>query len=240
MLSGPHYNDFILEVIACSIEDAVEAEKGGANRLEVIRDLEAGGFTPPLDLVREICDKVSLPLRVMLREERGFALTQKGTMEKLCGVANDLNGLKVEGVVLGFLDGTAVNVELTKKILSFAPDLKATFHHAFEETGDKLAAISEIKQIRNVDTILSHGGFGAQAERVENLAAYSAAAAPNISVLAGGRIDIAMIKAIGEATGIREFHVGRAARENGRVSASRVAALVSAAFQAKSRQLELS
>ncbi|HTH37337.1 MAG TPA: copper homeostasis protein CutC, partial [Pyrinomonadaceae bacterium] len=59
---------FVLEVIACSVEDAVNAEKGGADRLEVIRAIEHGGYTPPLDLVREIQDSVSLPLRVMLRE----------------------------------------------------------------------------------------------------------------------------------------------------------------------------
>ena len=41
----------LLEVIACSVADAVEAEKGGASRLEIVRDLGRGGLTPPLELV---------------------------------------------------------------------------------------------------------------------------------------------------------------------------------------------
>ena len=45
---------FVLEVIACTVEEAVEAEKGGADRLEIIRDFEAGGYTPPLELVKKI------------------------------------------------------------------------------------------------------------------------------------------------------------------------------------------
>lgn len=58
----------LLEVIACSVGDAVEAEKGGASRLEIVRDLGRGGLTPPLELVAEIKRAVNVPLRVMLRD----------------------------------------------------------------------------------------------------------------------------------------------------------------------------
>ncbi|HEX7332112.1 MAG TPA: copper homeostasis protein CutC [Pyrinomonadaceae bacterium] len=44
----------ILEVIICSVTDAIEAQKGGASRLEVVRDLERGGLTPTIQLVRAI------------------------------------------------------------------------------------------------------------------------------------------------------------------------------------------
>jgi len=44
----------VLEVIACSVADALEAQKGGASRLEVVRDLERGGMTPSLELVDRI------------------------------------------------------------------------------------------------------------------------------------------------------------------------------------------
>ena len=53
----------LLEVIACSVADAVEAEKGGAKRLEIVRDLGRGGLTPPLELVAQIKHAVDLPLR---------------------------------------------------------------------------------------------------------------------------------------------------------------------------------
>lgn len=222
----------VLEVIVCSIEDAVEAKKGGAHRLEVIRDLESGGFTPTLDLVGEMCEKVALPVRVMLREQPGFHLSVGESLAKLSRAASALNDLRVDGVVLGFLKGGQVDVRSTRRLLSFVPGLKATFHHAFEETGDKLEAINELKRIEHVDRILSHGGFGPDRERIQNLSAYASAAGPEIEVLAGGRIDEQMIRAIGKHANIREFHVGRAARENGRVRASRVEALVKAARRA--------
>ena len=59
MAERPHEKTpLVLEVIACSVEDAIEARRGGADRLEVISHFEVGGLTPPLELVREICQAV--------------------------------------------------------------------------------------------------------------------------------------------------------------------------------------
>jgi len=212
----------VLEVIACSVEDAVEAENGGANRLEVVRDLASGGYTPPLELVRQIRSRVMLPLRVMLREQAGYGLTEVIAVEKLCCVANELNRMNVDGVVLGFLSGDEIDMEMTRKILSCAPKLKVTFHHAFEDTNEKPAAINEIKRIGQVDRILSHGGTGTVWERIGNLTLYAETAKPEIRILAGGRIDLEMINLLRQNTKIREFHIGSAVRENGHVSANRV------------------
>ena len=64
----------ILEVIACSLTDAIEAEQGGAGRLEIVSELKRGGLTPSFDLVAEIKQRVAIPLRVMLRESEGFGM----------------------------------------------------------------------------------------------------------------------------------------------------------------------
>ena len=45
----------LLEVIVSSLEDALEAEQGGAGRLEVVRNLELGGLTPSFEIVQRIC-----------------------------------------------------------------------------------------------------------------------------------------------------------------------------------------
>jgi copper homeostasis protein len=56
----------LLEVIVCSVADAVEAERGGAGRLEIVRDLHQGGLTPSLELVREIKLATELPVRTSI------------------------------------------------------------------------------------------------------------------------------------------------------------------------------
>jgi copper homeostasis protein len=219
---------FVLEVIACSVEDAVNAEKGGADRLEVISGFEFGGYTPPLDLVREIQNAVRIPLRVMLREEACYGLTEVVSMERLFCVANELDKMNVDGVVLGFLQGGQVDVSLTGKVLACAPNLNATFHHAFEETDDKSAAIEAIKDIGQVDRILAHGGMGSTAQRIELLGGYAASADPEIQIIAGGRIDVQLIRELRRRTQIREFHIGNAARSNGMVDVGQVQRLAEA------------
>ena len=65
----------ILEVIATTVADALTAERGGADRLEIVSAMEHDGLTPNLALTRRIRDAVSIPLRVMLRPQAGFAIS---------------------------------------------------------------------------------------------------------------------------------------------------------------------
>jgi copper homeostasis protein len=220
----------LLEVIACSVSDALEAQKGGAARLEVVSHLELGGLTPKFDLVREIKQAVDLPLRVMLRESAGYDVKSNDEFDKLCTAARDFEALGIDGLVLGFLDDGKVNVELTARILTYAPIVKVTFHHAFEDASEKLSAISAIKSLPQVDRILSHGGPGDLNSRIRCLSEYQRAATPKFEIIAGGGIDSTNISIVRRATGISEFHVGRAARDkfeiNGEVRRKLVAGLV--------------
>lgn len=217
----------LLEVIACSVTDAVEARKGGANRLEIVRDLKRGGLTPTFELVHEIKQAVDLPLRVMLRESDGFATSGPHEIDRLCVAAERFASLGVDGFVLGFLHSGEVDVELTRRVLACAPQMRATFHHAFENASDKLRALSAIKHLPQVDRVLSNGGTDDLQLRVQRLGAYAETAAPELIILAGGGIDGDAIVHIARETRIREFHVGRAARAQFAVEGAVEASLVS-------------
>ncbi len=80
----------VLEVIACSVSDAVEAQHGGAGRLEIIRDFERGGMTPPLKLVQDILGAVRLPVRVMLRDTERYEIVGEVEKAKLCDAGSSL------------------------------------------------------------------------------------------------------------------------------------------------------
>jgi copper homeostasis protein len=223
-------NKLVLEVIACSVADAIEAEKGGANRLELISHFEVGGLTPPTELVREILAAVRIPVRVMLRENEGYAVSGEAELEKLCAAAREIAGLKVDGLVLGFLSDGAPDFDPMKRILACAPSLKATFHHAFDEASDPIEVINGLKQLGQVDLILTSGGGGDWSQKITLLADYQLNAAPGISILVGGGVNAQVIGLIRRETSIQEFHVGSAARippnSNGHVEAGRVRELV--------------
>ena len=221
----------VLEVIVCSVADAIEAERGGANRLEIVRDLERGGLTPPYELVAEIRQAVELPLRVMLRASEGYETGGDAEVDRLCVAAERFASLKVDGFVLGFLKDGEVDIESTRRVLAGTPQTPATFHHAFEAARDKFNALSAIKQLPQVDRVLSHGGTDDPTSRVNRLSHYERAAAPELKILAGGGIDGDAILQIGRGTSIREFHVGRAAREHFAVAGAVQASLVNGLIQ---------
>lgn len=214
---------FVLEVIVCSLEDALAAERGGAHRLEVISHYEVGGLTPQVALVREIAAKVKLPLRVMLREIEAFEVNDKFEIEQLCDAARAVVQPNADGLVLGFLKDGEIDHALLARVLACAPRLKATFHRAFEELADPLRGIAELKRHPQIDRILTSGGTDAWPDKVQRFAAWQQAALPEIQILVGGGTDAEVIKLLKSATGIREFHVGRAVRENHRIDGPVVA-----------------
>ena len=229
MSNDPQKNQTcLLEVIACTVEDAVEAERGGANRIEIISRFDVGGFIPSIDLVKEIKAKISLPLRVMLRESEGYGVSGEVEIEKLCAAASELDEIGVDGIVLGFLRDDGIDFELTKRVLANAPNLKATFHHGFEDATDKFSVIEKLKRILQIDRILAHGGSGEWTKKILRLEDYANAAQPEIKILAGGSVDLQVISMVCAKTSIMEFHVGRAARMNGKVESTRVAMLTRA------------
>jgi copper homeostasis protein len=206
----------MLEIIACSVEDAVAAEAGGADRLEVISHYEVGGLTPPLEMVKEIAARVKIPLRVMVRESEPFEIRDEHEIERLCAAAKTFAELGVDGIVLGFLKdaerGKIIDHDLLRRVLACAPNTKATFHRAFEELPEPFSAIAELKLHPQIDRVLTSGGSQDWRDKVADFADWQKAAQPEIEILVGGGTDAEAIHLL-KPVGIREFHVGKAVRE---------------------------
>ncbi len=214
----------LLEVIVCSVEDAVAAERGGANRLEVISHYEAGGLTPSFGLVRAITAAVKIPARVMLRETEPFVVTGEAEVERLLTAARAFAQLPIAGFVLGFLkttpatsNGLRIDHDLVARLLACAPNLKVTFHRAFEELADPLSAIAELKRHPQIDCILSRGKGEAWEAELDRFVEWEGAARPEIGMLPGGGTDAEVIKIFCKLSTIRAFHIGQAVREGGRI-----------------------
>lgn len=219
----------LLEVIACSVADAVAAERGGADRIELIAHFDVGGLTPPLWLVEQTLAAVRIPVRVMLRAQAGFGVADGAELEMLCATAEALGRLPVDGLVLGFVREGEIDLPTMRAALAQAPHLRATFHRAFEVLPDPLAAIRILKTLPQIDHILTSGGERPWEEKAGDLARQARAAGPEIALLLGGGLTADALPLIRERTPIREFHVGRAARVpatiDGTVQAERVASL---------------
>lgn len=219
----------LLEVIVQSVADARAAEAGGADRLEVVRELERDGLSPSLDLVRAIQAETPLPLRVMVRESDGFGVTGPDEVRELQRIFAALADLGVDGAVTGFARDGLPDMDTTRAVLSAAPSLPVTFHRAFDTLHDQLAGIDLIASLPQVDRILTSGGAGPWTARCERLARFTEHARGRLTILAGGGVDAEGLEALASSGCVREGHVGRAACEppsiGAPVSAGRVRAL---------------
>ena len=196
-----------------SVADAREAARGGADRLEIVREISVGGLTPPLSLVRAIAGETSLPLRVMLRENTGYATTPEES-SRLQADAADIVEAGVDGLVVGFATnaGTPALDDL-RRILSAVPGTRATFHRAFDALVDPLGAIDAIRNVPEIDRILTSGGAGTDAERCARLRTFAHRAEWSSCHHRRRRGQRGDGGPIARTRCVMEVHVGRAARD---------------------------
>lgn len=222
----------LIEVIACSVDDALEAERGGAGRVELVRELGRGGLTPPLELVRDVRSAVTIPVRVMIREADGYEAGGVEELKSLGGLAAGIAALDVDGLVVGFLHAGRIDVVAMDAVLAAGSPVRATFHHAFDELRDPVAALRELARWPLIDRVLTSGGPGDWHRKTAMLDRLAAAVPPTVTILAGGGVDAVVLRALSTTTSIAEAHVGRAVRvpptAEGVVSSDKVAELVEA------------
>ncbi len=221
----------LLEVIAETVEDALEAEQGGAGRIELVRELDRGGLTPPFPLIKAVLKAVRIPVRVMLRESESFEQAGAAALRGLHAAAIEAQACGAAGFVTGFLRGGTPHLAAVQEVLGGLPG-PVTFHRAFDEARDPLEAVALLARDTRVDRLLTSGGTGTWASRLVRLNAIRQAAPPHLTVLPGGGIDAEALRALA-ADGFPEAHIGRAARvpagDGGRVREARVAELVAMA-----------
>jgi copper homeostasis protein len=202
-----------LEVIVTSAAEALVAETGGADRLELVRALAAGGLTPDWETVRAVSKSVSLPVRVMLRENASMSVADAAELETLENAADRFQKLDIDGLVMGWITGAReVDVASLEAVLGKAPKCRITFHRAFEHLADPLAGLKVLKRFKQIDRILTCGGGGSWAERKSRLRGWSKAAAPEIGILVGGGLSEMEVAELMVDAEFPEVHVGRAAR----------------------------
>lgn len=200
--------------------DARAATAGGADRLELVRDRRADGFTPDPGTVREVRAATHLPVRVMLREEAGFAASD---VDALCQRVDELRAAGAEEFVLGFLNELGeVDVGAARSVLSALRGCGWTFHRAVDHAVEYRMAFEHAVSLAP-DAVLSAGAPEGVEEGIDALRPELAEQrVTGVTVLVGGGLRDEHVPALRRA-GARAFHVGSSVRdESGVVVSERV------------------
>ncbi|MGV9344036.1 copper homeostasis protein CutC [Streptomyces spiralis] len=208
----------VLEVIALDVEDAVAAQAGGADRLELVTDMAADGLTPSLDTVAGIRAAVDISLRVMVRLADGFAAGGAGGVDRLAGVVGELRAAGAEEFVLGFLDADgAVDLGAVERVVAELDGCPWTFHRAIDRAADRDALRKQLDGLPGLDTYLTAGAAGGVDDGLPTLVAEAALGGqPGYEqrIMVGGGLRLDHVPAL-RAAGIDAFHIGGAARPEG-------------------------
>ncbi|MGW1953822.1 copper homeostasis protein CutC [Streptomyces sp. NPDC001920] len=205
----------VLEVIALGVEDAVAAQAGGADRLELVTDMAADGLTPSVGTVAGIRDAVDIDLRVMLRLADGFAA---GDVDRLAGVAREMRGIGAEEFVLGFLDADGgLDLGAVERVVGELDGCRWTFHRALDRAADRDALRKQLDGMPGLDTYLTAGSAAGVDDGLPTLLAEAAREGePGYEqrILVGGGLRLDHVPKL-LAAGIDAFHIGGAARPDG-------------------------
>ncbi|MGW1777227.1 copper homeostasis protein CutC [Streptomyces sp. NPDC002104] len=208
----------LLEVIALDVEDAVAAQAGGADRLELVTDMAADGLTPPRETFAAIRAAVDIRLRVMLRKADGFSAGSAQDVERLVEEARALRAEGAEEFVLGFLnpDGSP-DLTAVEAVVAELGGCGWTFHRAIDRAADRDQLRKAVADLPGLDTYLTAGAAGGVDEGLPVLLAEAArTGTPGYEprILVGGGLALTHLPVLREA-GIDAFHIGSAARPAG-------------------------
>ncbi|MFJ9621049.1 copper homeostasis protein CutC [Streptomyces sp. NPDC101181] len=208
-------NRAVLEVIALDAEDAVAAQAGGADRLELVTDMAADGLTPSRETFAAVRSAVDIPLRVMLRAADGFAA---GDVDQLVDRAHELREAGADEFVLGFLDEDGhPDLVAVERLVTELDGCRWTFHRAIDRAADRDTLRKRLADLPGLDTYLTAGSPSGVDDGIPTLlteASRTDEPGYEAQILVGGGLGLHHLPRL-RAAGVDAFHIGGAARPAG-------------------------
>ncbi len=199
-------NQIRIEVCVDSVESAVAAQQGGADRVELCDNLLEGGTTPSAGTIELARRHLQIGLQVIIRPRGGdfcYSDIEFEIMQRDITVAKELGA---NGVVIGILtpDGD-VDVARTRTLIEAARPLNVTFHRAFDMVRDPDRALEELIEL-GIDRILTSGQEISVLEGIDVIAELVRKAGDRIIIMPGGGTERNVQKVV-ERCGVKEVHV---------------------------------
>lgn len=199
-------SNLTFEICIDSVDGAIAAQQGGAQRVELCDNLVEGGTTPSIGTIRLARAQIRIGLNVIIRPRGGdFCYTplEFEVMRQDILAAREAGA---DGVVIGLLlpDGR-VDRERTRALVELARPLSVTFHRAIDLCRDSSEALEDLVET-GVDRILTSGRQPTALEGAEVIARLVRQSAGRVVIMAGGGVNAETLPPLLAATGVSEVH----------------------------------
>jgi copper homeostasis protein len=199
--------DTLIEACVDSVESAIQAQAGGAARVELCAALGEGGTTPSPGTIEVARERLTIGLFVLIRARGGDF---RYTSEEYETMARDVTAAKTlgaDGVVVGALtEAGQVDRDCIRRLIEAAHPLPVTFHRAFDASRNLDEALDVLQEL-GVRRVLTSGGERTAEAGIPKLKHLVGQAGDRITILAGGGIDETNAARIVRETGVREIHL---------------------------------
>jgi copper homeostasis protein len=197
----------LIEVCVNSAVSAVEAQKGGADRVELCENMHDGGTTPSAGSILLARKKLHIALFIMIRPRGGdflYSDFEFGIMKKDILTAKELGA---DGVVFGILrpDGT-IDKERMGELVELARPMGISCHRAFDMSANPFRAMEDLISL-GIDRILTSGQKQDAAQGAELIRELIDKSYGRIIIMPGSGVKEHNIKALIQQTGAKEIHI---------------------------------
>ena len=199
---------YVLEISVESVEAALAAERGGAQRIEFCSNAREGGTTPSDELLSAVRARVTLPILSMVRPRGGnFFYTDAEFVDMQREIAA-AKKFRMDGIVLGLLGANGhIDVRRSAQLVELARPLPVTYHRAFDECGDLRESLEDVIKT-GAARLLTSGGKRTASEALPLLRDLVRIAGHRLIVMPGSGLHAGNILEAVQETGAREFHAG--------------------------------
>eukprot|EP01006_Ploeotia_vitrea_P009505 TRINITY_DN22427_c0_g1_i1.p1 TRINITY_DN22427_c0_g1~~TRINITY_DN22427_c0_g1_i1.p1 ORF type:complete len:246 (+),score=35.61 TRINITY_DN22427_c0_g1_i1:66-803(+) len=199
-----------IEVCVDSLESAINAINGGANRLEICGPLELGGVTPSIGLVQKIASRAaaaSVEACIMIRPRAGHFIFSDTELEVMLA---DIHAMKTIQGVTGFVFGTltesgALDENQMKQLIQASAPLQSVCHRAIDVAKDPLQALEQCKKL-GVHRVLTSGAANTAAAGIAVIKQMQDNCG-SVCIMAGSGVNPGNVLSIVEQTGVQAVHL---------------------------------
>ena len=147
----------ILEVCANSYESAINAENGGAHRIELCENLSVGGLTPNFELAKKVINELNIPVFILIRPRDGDFNYSNEEFEQIKKDIIFFKDLGCKGIVSGILTKDKnIDIIRTRELIELSRPLEFTFHRAFDEVLNPIDGLYQLIEVK-ANRLLSSG-----------------------------------------------------------------------------------
>lgn len=200
---------YLLEVCCGSVDDVLEAERGGADRVELNSCLMFGGLTPSIGELIAAKKLSKLPIMTMVRpRQAGFCYSEAEYATALAD-AEQLLEHGSDGLVFGFLNADgSLDVKRTKELARIAGNKTKVFHRAIDVCEDWKKLLGQLIEI-GIDRVLTSGLAPDVFYGIDVIREMMDFAQGAITIMPGAGVNLKNVDKIVEVTGCEQIHVAR-------------------------------